>query len=249
MTTSNEQSPPPPPPAVRVVKRYSNRKLYDTVDSKYVTLPQIAEIVRRGEEVQIIDNNSKEDLTRVTLAQILLEEERKQAQARTLPLTALKDLLHTSGERIMTSLREGPVGKLIGGREGVPERVGDRAGDPPSSPSTAPPAPPPPPAATPAPVVAAPAPQPSPAPLDAAATPQRESRRMQQLVEQSREAIDQWQHRVDDRMRTFWESINPTAQIVALQAEVRRLSQRVDELEARCQALEGTRGPREDDWE
>ena len=51
----------------RVIKRYSNRKLYDTKDSRYVTLLQIAEMVRGGEEVQIIDNNTKEDLTEVTL--------------------------------------------------------------------------------------------------------------------------------------------------------------------------------------
>jgi polyhydroxyalkanoate synthesis repressor PhaR len=55
----------------RIVKRYSNRKLYDTKDSRYVTLLQIAEMVRSGEEVQIIDNNSKQDLTEVTLAQII----------------------------------------------------------------------------------------------------------------------------------------------------------------------------------
>lgn len=57
----------------RVVKRYSNRKLYDTVESRYVTLPQIA-VVRQGQEVRIIDNATKEDLTRMTLAQILYEE-------------------------------------------------------------------------------------------------------------------------------------------------------------------------------
>ena len=43
-----------------VIKRYSNRKLYDTKDSRYVTLLQIAEMVRGGEEVQIIDNNTKD---------------------------------------------------------------------------------------------------------------------------------------------------------------------------------------------
>jgi len=47
----------------RVIKRYSNRKLYDTKDSRYVTLQQIGEMVRAGEEVQIIDNATKEDKT------------------------------------------------------------------------------------------------------------------------------------------------------------------------------------------
>jgi hypothetical protein len=47
----------------RVIKRYANRKLYDTRSSRYVTLPQIAELVRGGEDVQIIDNRTKENLT------------------------------------------------------------------------------------------------------------------------------------------------------------------------------------------
>ena len=61
----------------RLIKRYANRKLYDTRDSRYVTLQQIAELVRGGEDVKIIDNKSKEDLTNVTLAQIIYEEEKK----------------------------------------------------------------------------------------------------------------------------------------------------------------------------
>ena len=64
----------------RVIKRYANRKLYDTRDSRYVTLLQIAEYVRGGEEVSIIDNTTKEDLTNVTLAQIVYEEERKSGE-------------------------------------------------------------------------------------------------------------------------------------------------------------------------
>ena len=60
----------------RTIKRYANRKLYDTVASKYVTLNGIADLVRGGEDVQIIDNTTKEDLTALTLAQILYEGER-----------------------------------------------------------------------------------------------------------------------------------------------------------------------------
>jgi polyhydroxyalkanoate synthesis repressor PhaR len=58
----------------RVIKRYSNRKLYDTRSSRYVTLPQIAQMVRAGEDVQIIDNRTKEDKTEVTLALIISEQ-------------------------------------------------------------------------------------------------------------------------------------------------------------------------------
>ena len=48
-----------PPPERKVIKRYSNRKLYDTVRSKYVTLEEIAEMIRIGDHVQIIDNKSR----------------------------------------------------------------------------------------------------------------------------------------------------------------------------------------------
>lgn len=106
---STSSTPESPAAEARVVKRYSNRKLYDTVESRYVTLPQIAELVRKGEDVRIIDNNTKEDLTGVTLAQILYEEERKQSSA--LPLTALKDLINTSRERILSTLS--PVTRLM----------------------------------------------------------------------------------------------------------------------------------------
>lgn len=112
----------------RTIKRYANRKLYDTRDSRYVTLQQIAEFVRAGEDVRIIDNTSKEDLTRATLAQIVYEAEKKagEANGRAGTMGTLRDLIQNSGERLMSSLREGPVGKLIARREnepGAPEVV------------------------------------------------------------------------------------------------------------------------------
>ena len=61
----------------RLVKRYSNRKLYDTSESRYVTLDEIARWVKAGEEVKILETESGDDLTAVTFAQIILEEERK----------------------------------------------------------------------------------------------------------------------------------------------------------------------------
>ena len=101
--------------ARRVIKRYSNRKLYDTKDSRYVTLLQIAEMVRIGEEVQIIDNNSKEDLTEVTLAQIIYEEQKQKTSSRNVPLQTLKELIHQRTEKVLSDLREGPIGRLIPG--------------------------------------------------------------------------------------------------------------------------------------
>src|SRR5436853_7859699 len=82
----------------RIVKRYANRKLYDTQRSRYVTLEQIADMIRSGEDVKIVDNNSKEDLTSVTLAQIIFEEEKKRKSF--LPLSAMRNIIQTSGESL-----------------------------------------------------------------------------------------------------------------------------------------------------
>jgi polyhydroxyalkanoate synthesis repressor PhaR len=116
----NLESAPPGPR--RVIKRYSNRKLYDTKGSTYVTLLQIAEMIREGEEVEIIDNATKEDKTDVTLALIISEELR--TKPRAIPLSTLKALVRHGGERLLNQLRTGPIGKLMptppGGEEGSP---------------------------------------------------------------------------------------------------------------------------------
>ncbi|HKO52241.1 MAG TPA: polyhydroxyalkanoate synthesis regulator DNA-binding domain-containing protein [Polyangiaceae bacterium] len=106
----------PPSTPKRIIKRYSNRKLYDTKGSSYVTLLQIAEMLREGEDVQIIDNATKEDKTDVTLALIISEELR--TKPRGIPLSTLKALIRNKGERILTQLREGPIGKLMPVKEG-----------------------------------------------------------------------------------------------------------------------------------
>lgn len=80
----------------RTIKRYANRKLYDTTQSCYVTLDEISEFVRTGEEVRIVDNTTSEDLTAVTLAQILFEAEKR--KKKTLPLSTLRQLIQSGGE-------------------------------------------------------------------------------------------------------------------------------------------------------
>src|SRR5689334_15997419 len=107
----------------RVIKRYSNRKLYDTRGSTYVTLLQIAQMIREGEEVQIIDNASKEDKTDVTLALIISEELR--TKPRAVPLSTLKALIRHGGERILSQLRTGPIGRLIPGTPGEDDPAGE----------------------------------------------------------------------------------------------------------------------------
>jgi polyhydroxyalkanoate synthesis repressor PhaR len=113
------------PVAARIIKRYANRKLYDTRDSRYVTLQQIGEFVRDGQDVKIIDNTSKEDLTSATLAQIVYEAEKNNPEtAKAGTMGALRDLIQNGGEKLITSLREGPMGKLIARREeGAPATV------------------------------------------------------------------------------------------------------------------------------
>ena len=83
---------------MKLIKRYTNRKLYDTERSCYVTLEEIAVMVRDGEDIQIIDNRSGEDLTSVTLAQIVLEEEKK--TRRSFPLQTLQMMIRSPSDLI-----------------------------------------------------------------------------------------------------------------------------------------------------
>lgn len=82
----------------KVIKRYQNRKLYDTQDSCYVTLEDIRDMIKMGEDVRVIDNATKEDLTSVTFAQIIFEEEKKRKGI--LPLNTFKQIIATGGEAI-----------------------------------------------------------------------------------------------------------------------------------------------------
>ncbi len=74
-----------------VIKRYSNRKLYDTQESRYVTLEDLEEMIREGKEISVVDAATGEDLTSVTLAQIILENERSGRAA--LPTAFLHQLI------------------------------------------------------------------------------------------------------------------------------------------------------------
>lgn len=83
------------PPRPRVVKRYANRKLYDSVSRRYVTLEDIAALVAAGEEVEVVDQSTGEDLTNLVLAQVLLEGVR-QRTAR-IPRQVLARLIRLAG--------------------------------------------------------------------------------------------------------------------------------------------------------
>ena len=100
----------------KVIKRYTNRKLYDTVESRYVTLDEIAQMIKGGAEVKIIDNRSKEDLTSVTLAQIIFEEEKKRSQ---MPLGVLREIIRHGGEAVAGFYQEKVGSRLTAGIEDV----------------------------------------------------------------------------------------------------------------------------------
>jgi polyhydroxyalkanoate synthesis repressor PhaR len=171
----------------RIIKRYSNRKLYDTRGSSYVTLLQIAEMIRDGEDVQVIDNATKEDKTDVTLALIISEELRNKPRA--IPITTLKALIRHRGEKIMTQLREGPIGKFIP----TPKEEGEVSGSTPPG--------------------------------------EREDDDMSgKEAKGLRATFEQWQAAIDERIRAVLPNFEALRD---LQAEVKRLADRLDELEKR----------------
>ena len=186
--TPDEAHDSSPPGPRRIIKRYSNRKLYDTQGSTYVTLLQIAQMIREGEDVQIIDNATKEDKTDVTLALIISEELRNKPRA--IPIPTLKALIRNRGEKILTHLREGPIGKLIPPGKDEADATG-----------SSPPAP-------------------------------REDDDMSQTKESKglRATFEQWQSAIDERIRAVLPNF---AAFSELQQEVKRLADRLDELEKR----------------
>src|SRR3990172_9452050 len=106
----------------RLVKRYGNRKLYDTSESRYVTLEEIGRWVKAGEDVKILENETGEDLTAVTFAQIILEEERRRSGL--LSLRMLREIIQ-HGEAAL----QGIAATVDRGVEVIgtaPERAGRR---------------------------------------------------------------------------------------------------------------------------
>lgn len=85
---------------IRLIKRYESRKLYDTEESRYVSLEDIANWVRTGQEVKVVDNGTSEDVTAQTLTQIILDEGKKGTSL--LPSELLHELVRV-GERAVTS--------------------------------------------------------------------------------------------------------------------------------------------------
>ena len=79
------------------IKKYANRRLYDTGTSTYVTLEDLAAMVKRGEDFTVSDAKSGEDITRPVLAQIIFEQESKDGQSL-LPISFLRQLIRFYGD-------------------------------------------------------------------------------------------------------------------------------------------------------
>jgi polyhydroxyalkanoate synthesis repressor PhaR len=200
MSEITESSLPAAASDKRVIKRYSNRKLYDTRDSRYVTLLQIAEMVRAGEDVQILDNATKEDKTDVTLALIISEE--LKARPRGIPLQTLKVLIRHRGEKLLSQLREGPIGRLMPGVPGGADDLGP--------------------------------------PADDASLPMEDHDVTDQNPPQKglRATLEQWQHTVDERIRTVLPNFSPFHE---LQSELERVTQRLASVEKELAELKAKR--------
>ena len=212
----------------RIIKRYANRKLYDTQHSRYVTLDQISEMIRSGDDVKIIDNKTKEDLTSITLAQIIFEEEKRQKSF--LPLQAMRNIIQTGGESItqLVNQAKGRVNQILPrkkdeegeGEEGFDVADGTPVGDLGEANGEV--------------------------PLGAGEMADHETaggrvreglrnlREFRDFLTHSQRTIDEWQRKVDGRIRNVVEGISPFA---TLQRDIGALSSRIGQLEHKLTQL------------
>ena len=201
-----------------------------------MTLQQIGEMVRAGEDVQIIDNKTKEDKTEVTLALILSEDLKN--KPRSVPLGMLRNLIQERGERILSQLREGPIGRLIptpedgeAGIEGTDAAA--RTADDPERTAAGTGA-----AGTGAAGTGAAetgAAETGAAETGAPSTPDKPSPkgRFDELMESSKQTIDQLQASLDDRVKAV---VPGLGLIRELREEITSLTQRVTDLEEKLAA-------------
>lgn len=185
----------------RVIKRYANRKLYDTQSSQYVTLDQIAQMIRAGEEVKVLDNTSKEDLTSVTLAQIIFEEEKKQKSF--IPLGAMRHLIQSGGASLQELAQQAQARVLSVFRKGEGE----------------------------APRIDEPLPEATLPREVRERDENGSHHLVREFLERSQHAVEEWQRRADDRVRQILESLSPFAsiekEVARLNQRVEQLEQRL----------------------
>ena len=92
-----------PGPERHLIKKYANRKLYDTRSSQYVTLDGIADLVRAGHDIRVVDRDSGNDITQVVLSQIVLTEEKRGPQRL---VDAGADAIHERGQALLDYVRK-----------------------------------------------------------------------------------------------------------------------------------------------
>lgn len=90
-------------PEKHLIKKYANRKLYDTRTSRYITLDGIAQLVRDGHEITVVDRDNGSDLTQITLSQIVLSEEKRGPAGI---VDAGGEMLHDRGQALMDYVRK-----------------------------------------------------------------------------------------------------------------------------------------------
>jgi polyhydroxyalkanoate synthesis repressor PhaR len=76
----------------RLIRRYNNRKLYDTHESRHVTLGELASMIRAGEDLQVVERDTERDITAATMAQIIFEEEKADPR---LPIEGLRRIIRS----------------------------------------------------------------------------------------------------------------------------------------------------------
>jgi polyhydroxyalkanoate synthesis repressor PhaR len=197
-------------PETRIIKRYANRKLYDTEHSRYVTLDQISEMIRNGDDVKIVDNKTKEDLTTVTLAQIIFEEEKKQRSF--LPLNAMRNIIQSGGEWFAEAQRRVQSILPLKKKDGEDGEVEESSGSNGEITEEA---------------------------TDEAAQKKKSVAALREWVDHSKHRLDEWQKQVDSKVRgaleDFQHAINPWA---GVNKDVKQLADRIAELEAKLHELE-----------
>ncbi len=196
----------------KVIKRYTNRKLYDTVESRYVTLDEIAEMIKGGTEVKIIDNRSKEDLTSVTLAQIIFEEEKKKSH---MPLQVLREIIRRPSESFQDFIQKEVSPRVASFREEAEHRIDkllrrDQAGEP----------------------VSGEAPAEGQAP---AAGEQRDSA-AGEILKSTQRVWEEFQRKLDEQVRGIVEGV--VGSLPALGRDMAALVSRLEELEKKVEELE-----------
>src|SRR3970282_434942 len=96
-------------PMAILIKRYANRKLYNTESSRYITLKGISELVREGHDICVIDTETAEEITPIVLSQILVDDQRENRGERDSAVsgTLLTELIQRGGDALYSLVRRG----------------------------------------------------------------------------------------------------------------------------------------------